>query len=157
MKDHDVIQLHALRQLREQRASQALASQRQRCRESHAELDDARERLRLHRENLAAQAEQLYGRFSEGLSVRQWQNAQETLNDLQDDQEALQGDVASAREEHRQREQLREALSLTQRQRQRQADSWETVVDLHGEAHRRRVEGLEDGDDLLRPLAGLQP
>ncbi|MFB4392305.1 MULTISPECIES: hypothetical protein [unclassified Pseudomonas] len=157
MNAHDLKNLQALRQLREQRASSQLAAQRVRCRESHAALDDARERLHLHREAAAREAEKLYGRFSEGLSVSAWLAAQLRLGELEDDQQALLGGIDRAHADLAHQEQARAALQGVHAQRQRQVEAWDDVVRRHAHGERRAGELREDSDDLFAPLAGIAP
>ncbi|WLI42220.1 hypothetical protein PSH74_11620 [Pseudomonas hefeiensis] len=124
MKTNDMRNLQALRQLREQRASSQLVAQQQRCRETHVALDDARERLRLHREALACEAERIYGLISGGVSISDWQAAQQHLEVLyEDDQRQLEvsvSEVARTLEDH---ERTREVFRVAYVARQRQAQA----------------------------------
>ncbi|MGE7991688.1 hypothetical protein ACQKPE_11665 [Pseudomonas sp. NPDC089554] len=157
MNAHDLKNLQALRQLREQRAGSQLAAQRMRCRESHAALDDARERLHQHREAAAHEAEKLYGRFSEGLSVSAWLAAQLRLDELESDQQALLGGIDQAHADLAHQEQARSALQVMHAQRQRQVEAWDDVVRQHTQGERRAGERREDSDDLFAPLADIAP
>lgn len=155
MKSHELRNLHAVRQLREQRASSQLAAQQQRCRETHDVLDDAKEKLRLHRESIAREAEQLYGRFSEGLSINAWHAAQERLAELEDDGQQLESSVQEVRQVLDDQEQEREVFRIARAARQRQADAWQVLVDGREQGERREGEQREEADDLFAPLSGL--
>lgn len=157
MKSHELRNLNALRQLREQRASGQLAAQQQRCRETHEVLDDAREKLRLHRESLAREAEKLYGRFSEGLSINAWHEAQARLAELEDDQQQLESGVQQARQTLDGQEQERDVFRIARAARQRQADAWQMLVDGREQGERREGELREEDDDVFAPLSGLVP
>ncbi|MDF0733071.1 hypothetical protein P0Y43_20470 [Pseudomonas entomophila] len=157
MNVHDLKNLQALRELREQRASSQLAAQRQRCRESHAALDDARERLRQHREASAREAEKLYGRFSEGLSVKAWLAVELRLAELEDDQQSLLGSLDDAHQRHAEQEASRETLRVAHAARQRQADAWDAMVQRHAQGERRAGELREEADDLFAPLSDIAP
>lgn len=157
MNDHDLKNLQALRQLREQRAGSQLAAQRTHCRESHAVLDAARERLHQHREAAAREAEKLYGRFSEGLSVSAWLAVQWRLGELEDDQQALLGGVEQAHAQWAHHEQARTALQVLHGQRQRQVEAWDYVLRQHAHGERRAGERREDSEDLFAPLADIKP
>jgi flagellar biosynthesis chaperone FliJ len=155
MNSHDLRNLHALRQLREQRASSQLAAQQQRCRETNVALDDAKEKLRLHRESIAREAEKLYGRFSEGLSINAWHEAQERLAELEDDNQQLQSGVAEVTQLLDGQEQEREVFRIARAARQRQADAWQVLVDGREQGERRENEQREEADDLFAPLSAL--
>lgn len=157
MKSHELKSLQTLRQLREQRASAQLAAQRQLCRETHAALDDARQRLCLARETSVLEAEKLYGRFSEGLSVKAWLAAQVHLSELEDEQETLLGNLDEAHDYHQQQEQTQESLRLAHVARQRQADAWDSLVEDHALGERRIGEAQDEGEDLFAPLLDLTP
>ncbi|MHC6226890.1 type III secretion system stalk subunit SctO [Pseudomonas sp. X10] len=157
MNDHELKSLHALRQLREQRASSQLAAQRQRCRETHQALDEARERLHQHREASAREAESLYGRFSDGMSVQALLAAQARLEELEDAQQALLGGVDEVSQALVEQEHSREALRVAHAARQRQVDAWQALVDGYAQGERRAGESREEAEDLFAPLRDIAP
>lgn len=157
MKSHELKSLQTLRQLREQRAGAQLAAQRQRCRESDAAVDAARERLHQHREASAREAEKLYGRFSEGLSVKAWLAAQAQLSELDDHQDTLLDGLDDACLTHQQQEAARETLRVAHVAKQRQVDAWASLVQGHEQGQRRQGEAREEADDLFAPLLDIKP
>lgn len=154
MKTNDLRSLQALRQLREQRAASQLATQQQRCRETSTALDDAKEKLRLHRESLAREAEKIYGSFSEGLSVNAWHAAQEHLQDLSDSQQQLETSVHDAAQTLESQEQEREALRRARMARQRQAEACDSLLDNRERHERRAGEHREEADEIPRAAPG---
>jgi hypothetical protein len=154
MKTNDLRSLQALRQLREQRASSQLAAQQQRCRETSNALDDAKEKLRLHRESIAREAEKIYGSFSEGLSINAWHAAQEHLQDLSDSQQQLEVSVSQVTETLETQEQEREVFRIARMARQRQAEACDSLLDSR-ERHERRVgEHRDEADEIPRAAPG---
>lgn len=156
MKTNDIRSLQALRQLREQRASNQLAAQQQLCRDTHVALDDAREKLRLHRESLARKAEQIYGTFSEGLSINAWHAAQEQLNELAEGQRELEGSVQQTAETLEAQERDRDVFRAARLARQRQAEACDSLLQVRLQSERRAGEHREDADEIpaVQPLAG---
>lgn len=148
MNTHDLRSLRALRQLREQRASSQLVAQQQRCRDSHEALDDAREKLRLHREALARKAEQIYGNFSEGLSVSAWQAAQEHLDDLADNQRELETNVDLNEQALAAQEREREVFRAARMARQRQAEACDALLGDRLRSERQSAERRDEAEDL---------
>lgn len=154
MNTNDLRSLRALRQLREQRASSQLAAQQQRCRDTHVALDDAKEKLRLHREALARKAEQIYGNFSEGLSVSAWQAAQEHLDELADSQRELQTTVDLNEQALAAQERERDVFRAARMARQRQAEACDSLLAGRLSSELRAGERRDEGEDL--PAAGLR-
>ncbi|MEQ7921736.1 hypothetical protein ABQX22_21255 [Xanthomonas sp. WHRI 1810A] len=154
MKTDDLRSLHALRQLREQRASSQLAAQQQRCRDTHEALDDAKEKLRLHREAVARRAENLYGAASEGMTLNAWHAAQEQLDALADSQQALQGSVAQSAQALQEQEQARDRFRAARLARQRQAEACESLLEGRLRNERRAGEHREDADEIPTALPG---
>lgn len=152
MKTDDLRSLHALRRLREQRASSQLAAQQQRCRDTHHELDDAKEKLRLHREAIARKAEQIYGTFSEGLSINAWHAAQEHLNELADSQRHLEGSVEHTAQTLEAQE--REVFRAARLARQRQAEACDSLLEDRLHSERRAGEHRDDADDIPAAAPG---
>jgi hypothetical protein len=150
MKTNELRSLQALRQLREQRASSQFAAQQQRCRETHDALDDAREKLRLHREAVAREAEKVYGLFSEGLSINAWHAAQAHLEDLSDSQQRLEGGVDEVAQTLEVQEQEREVFRLARMARQRQSEACESLLEGRVQNERRAGEHREEADDIPR-------
>lgn len=148
MKTSDLRNLQALRQLREQRAANALAGQRQRCRETGHALDDAREKLRLHREALAATAEKLLGSFSEGLSISAWQAAQAQLDELTDSRLLLEGSVEQTEQTLNNQERERELFRTARLARQRQAEACDALLLGRVQSERRTGE-LRDDEETI--------
>lgn len=148
MKTIDLRNLQALRQLREQRASHALAAQQQRCRETGHALDDAREKLRLHREALAARAEALLGSFSEGLSINAWQAAQAQLEELTDSQLLLEGSVEQTQQTLDTQEREREVFRTARLARQRQAEACDSLLLGRVQSERRAGEHRDDDETV---------
>lgn len=157
MKTDDLRSLQALRQLREQRASSQLAAQQQRCRDTHEALDDAKEKLRLHREALALKAEKIYGTFSQGLSINAWHAAQEQLNDLADSQRELEGSVEQTAQSLEAQEREREVFRAARLTRQRQAEACESLLDDRLRIERRAGEHRDDADDIPVAAPGGVP
>jgi hypothetical protein len=148
MNTNDLRSLQALRQLREQRASSQLAAQQQRCRETHSALDDAKEKLRLHREALARKAEQIYGNFSEGLSVSAWQAAQDHLDELADNQRALETSVDLNEQALAAQERERDVFRTARMARQRQAEACDSLLDHRLRSELQARERRDESDDL---------
>ncbi|WP_311969956.1 hypothetical protein [Pseudomonas baltica] len=144
MNANQLRELRALRVLREQRVTRELAAQQQLCREAESERDAARQRLFEHRQALAGEAEALYGKFSEGLSVKAWQNAQEHLHSLEQDRHALQADLGDIEQGLQLQHQQRDALSQQRLRRQQQADQCQDLLDRHLQDQRRAVELRDD-------------
>lgn len=155
MKTNDMRNLQALRQLREQRASSQLVAQQQRCRETHVALDDAKEKLRLHREALAREAERIFGLISQGVSVSDWQAAQDHLEALyeggQRKLEASVGEVARTLEAH---EHTREVFRVAHVARQRQSEACDTLLDGRERQERRVDEHRLEADETPRVATG---
>jgi hypothetical protein len=154
MKTNDLRSLQALRQLREQRASSQLAAQQQRCRDSHHELDDAKEKLRLHREAIARKAENIYGTFSEGLSINAWHAAQEHLSELADSQRQLEGSVEQTAQTLEVQEREREVFRAARLARQRQAEACDALLEGRLHSERRAGEHRDEADDIPAPAPG---
>lgn len=155
MNTHDLRSLQALRQLREQRASSQLVAQQQRCRDTGAALDDAREKLRLHREALARKAEQIYGTFSEGLSISAWHAAQEHLSELADSQRELEGSVEQTESDLHALEREREVFRTARLARQRQADACDALLEGRLQDERRAGEQRDDADEVPAAPKGM--
>lgn len=154
MKTNDLRSLQALRQLREQRASSQLAAQQQRCRETSNALDDAKEKLRLHRESIAREAEKIYGSFSEGRSINAWHAAQEHLQDLSDSQQQLEVSVSQVTEILETQEQEREVFRIARMARQRQAEACDSLLDSRERLERRAGEHRDEADEITRTAPG---
>lgn len=154
MNTNDLRSLRALRQLREQRASSQLAAQQQRCRDTHEALDDAREKLRLHREALARKAEQIYGNFSEGLSISAWQAAQEHLDELSDNQRQLESTVDLNEQALAAQERERDVFRAARMARQRQAEACDSLLSDRLRNELRAGERREEADELPRASSG---
>ncbi|EKG41318.1 hypothetical protein ABEH63_01215 [Pseudomonas syringae] len=151
MKTADLHSLQALRVLREQRATARLAAQRERCREANSELEKAREALRLHREKLVQEAEQAYGRFSEGLSVSAWRAAQERLQQLDDERVALQADADAVALSLETEEQARERLRQVHREQQQKTKAWQSLVEQRVQSDARLAEQRDEADQPAAP------
>lgn len=155
MKTNDIRSLQALRQMREQRASQQLAAQQQVCRNTHVALDDAKEKLRLHREALVRKAEQIYGTVSEGVSISTWQAAQEQLNELAHDQQALENSVEQTAQTLQAQERERDVFRAARLARQRQVEASDALLDVRLQSERRAAEHRDDAEEIPRAvLAG---
>lgn len=154
MKTNDLRSLQALRQLREQRASSQLAAQQQRCREINSTLNDAKEKLRLHRESIAREAEKIYGSFSEGLSINAWHAAQEHLQDLSDSQQQLEVSVGEVTQTLETQEQEREVFRIARMARQRQAEACDLLLDSRERHERRAGEHRDEADEMPRAMPG---
>jgi hypothetical protein len=154
MKTDDLRSLHALRQLREQRASSQLAAQQQRCRDTHEALDDAKEKLRLHREAVARRAETLFGAASEGMTLNAWRAAQEQLDALADDQRVLQGSVAQNAQVLDEQERERDRFRAARLARQRQAEACDALLEGRLSNERRAGEHREDADEIAASRPG---
>lgn len=154
MKTNDLRSLQALRQLREQRASSQLAAQQQRCRETNSALDDAKEKLRLHRESIAREAEKIYGSFSEGLSINAWHAAQEHLQDLSDSQQQLEVSVSEVTQTLATQEQEREVFRIARMARQRQAEACDSLLDSRERHERRAGEHRDEAAEMPRAMPG---
>jgi flagellar biosynthesis chaperone FliJ len=148
MKTNDLYDLQALRQVREQRASSHLAAQQQRCRDTHQSLDDAKEKLRLHREAIARKAEALYGRFSEGLSISAWQAAQDQLNELAEDRRRLEESVEQNAHTLDEQERERDAFRRAHLLRRRQAEACDMLLDTHLKEAHRHAGRREEADEM---------
>ncbi|KTB81756.1 hypothetical protein ACTAB9_16110 [Pseudomonas syringae] len=146
MKTADLHSLQALRVLREQRAAARLAAQRERCRDANSELDQAREALRLHREKLAQEAEQAYGRFSEGLSVSAWRATQERLQQLYDERAALQANAEAVAVTLETEEQARERLRQAHIEQQQKTRAWQSLVEQRARSDARLGEQRDEAD-----------
>ncbi|RRV10336.1 hypothetical protein EGJ27_01560 [Pseudomonas sp. v388] len=157
MKTADLHSLQALRQLREQRASSRLAAQQVRCRETRTELDKAREALHLHREKLAREAEDVYGRFSEGLSVSAWNAAQDELQRLDDEREQLQDKTEDAVRSVESEEQARQQLRREHLARQQKTLAWNALLDQRVRQDVRAGEQRDETDELPASASGLAP
>ena len=152
MKTADLYSLQALRQLREQRASSRLATQQARCQETRSELEKSREALHAHRERLAREAQDIYGKFSEGLAVSAWQAAQDELQRLEAESEQLQNATEEAARAVQSEEELRDQLRQQHIARQQKTAAWGTLVDQRARRDRRDGETREEADE--RPDAG---
>ncbi|OCR23196.1 Myosin heavy chain B (MHC B) [Pseudomonas syringae] len=150
MKTNDLRSLQALRQLREQRASSQLAAQQQRCRATHDALDDAKEKMRLHRETVAREAQKVYGLFSEGLSINAWHAAQAQLDELADGQQQLEGSVDQVAETLDVQEREREVFRLARMARQRQSEACQSLLEVRVQDERRAGERREEADEIPR-------
>lgn len=154
MKTNDLRSLLALRQLREQRASSQFVAQQQRCRETNSALDDAKEKLRLHREALAREAERIYGVIVKGISISDWQAARDHLDDLSDGQQHLEvsvGEVTRALETH---EQEREVFRVAYFVRQRQSEACDSLLNTRQRFERRANEHRLEADEIPRAATG---
>ncbi|MBC3346035.1 YscO family type III secretion system apparatus protein [Pseudomonas sp. SWRI196] len=155
MKTNDMRNLQALRQLREQRASSQLAAQQQRCRETHVALDDAKEKLRLHREALAREAERIYGLIGAGVSISNWHAAQEHLEVLYEGgQRQLEVSVSEMARTLAVHEQTREVFRVAHAARQRQAQACDTLLDDRERLERRVDEHRLEADEIPRVATG---
>lgn len=152
MKTADLYSLQALRQLREQRASSRLAAQQARCRETRSELEQARDALQAHRDKLAREAEEVFGRFSEGLSVSAWRAAQEELQRLETESEQLQAQTETAGRIVENEEQLRERLRQEHLTHQQKTAAWGTLVDRRVRHDARLGEQRDEAEAL--PVSG---
>jgi flagellar biosynthesis chaperone FliJ len=148
MKTADLYSLQALRQLREQRASSRLAAQQERCRETRSELDQARDALQAHRDKLAREAEDVFGRFSEGLSVSAWRAAQEELQRLESEGEQLQAQTDTAGRNVENEEQLRQQLRQEHLSHQQKTAAWGTLVERRVRHDARIGEQRDEADAL---------
>lgn len=153
MKTHELRSLQVLRKLREQRAANQLVTQQQRCQRTSHSLDLAKERLHLHRENLAREAQQIYASLTEGLSVISWQDAQARLNALANSQQQLETGVDEVKQTLETQGHEREAFRLERMARQRQCEAWDTLLGHRERTEHRAAEHLEDADEGL--LMGL--
>lgn len=155
MKTSDMRSLQALRQLREQRASSQLVAQQRRCRETNVALDDAKEKLRLHRETLAREAERIYGSISEGMSISDWRMAQEHLEALyeggQRQLEVSVSEVARTLEIH---EHQREVFRVAHVARQRQVQACDTLLEGRERVERLIDEHRLEADEIPRAALG---
>ncbi|WP_434563139.1 hypothetical protein J3P95_11315 [Pseudomonas sp. Z5-35] len=154
MKTNDLRSLQALRQLREQRAASQLAAQQQRCSDTHHALDDARDKLHLHRESLAREAERIYGSFSDGLSINAWHAAQEHLNELADSRHQLEESVERTAQLLEVQEQEREMFRAARMARQRQADACDSLLEGRLQSERRAGESRDDAEDIPAAAPG---
>nr|WP_314576613.1 hypothetical protein [uncultured Pseudomonas sp.] len=152
MNSDELRSLRTLRQLREQRASSELAAQQQRCRDSHQLLDNAKEKLRLHRESIARRAEAIYGNFSEGLSISAWHAAQAQLSEWADNQRALEDSVQYNAEALGAQEELRDTFRHAHILRRRQAEALDALFETALKAERQQRGRREEADEL--PAAG---
>ena len=157
MKTADLHSLQALRQLREQRASSRLAAQQVRCRETQTELDKAREALHLHREKMAREAEEVYGRFSEGLSVSAWNAAQDELQRLDDEREQLQTQTEDAVRTVQTQAEAREQLRQEHLARQQKTLAWNALLDQRVRQDVRAGEQRDETDELPGGASGPAP
>lgn len=148
MKTADLHSLQALRELREQRASSRLAAQQARCRETRTELDKSREALHQHRERLAREAEEVFGRFSEGLSVSAWRAAQEELERLEEQGESLAEQAVVATREVENQEQLRQELRQQHAAQQQKTVAWGALVEQRARREARAGEQRDEADEL---------
>jgi chromosome segregation ATPase len=153
MKTADLHSLQALRELREQRASSRLAAQQARCRETRTELEQAREALHLHRERLAREAEDVYGRFSEGLSVSAWRAAQDELQRLEEEGRQLQGRTEDAEHTAQTEEQTRQQLRQEHVARQQKTVAWGSLLEQRVRRDARVGEQRDESDELPGPVA----
>jgi hypothetical protein len=149
MKTHELRSLQALRKLREQRAASQLVSQQQRCQRTSHALELAKERLHLHREHLAREAQQIYASLTEGLSVTHWQDAQTRLNALTNGQQQLETGIDEVEQTLETQERERETFRLERMARQRQCEAWDMLLGLREHTEHRTAEHLEDADDGL--------
>jgi hypothetical protein len=154
MKTTDLRNLQALRQLREQRAASQLAAQQQRCRQTHDALDDAREKLRLHREAIAREAESIYGAFSEGLSINAWHAAQAHLQDLTEGRHQLEASVSETAQTLETQEQDREVFRVARMARQRQSEACDSLLQGREQSERRAGEHRDEADEIPRAAPG---
>jgi len=147
MKTHELRSLQALRQLREQRAASQLVSQQRRCQATESELDQAKERLRLHREHLARQAQQAYAALTDGLPVARWHAAQALLDELSEQQAQLQSQASEVQHCLDEEVGVREDLRLAHVSRQRQCEAWDSVIGQRRRGEQRAAEHREDADE----------
>lgn len=154
MKTADLHSLQALRQLREQRASSRLAAQQTQCREARTELDKSKEALRLHREQLAREAEEVFGRFSEGLSVSAWRAAQDELQRLEEQGDTLAEQASAAARAVENQEQLRQELRQQHIAHQQKTVAWGALVEQRQRRETRAGEQRDETDELPTPGAG---
>jgi len=157
MKTNDLRSLQALRQLREQRASSQLAAQQQRCHETSDALDDAKEKLRLHRETVAREAENIYGLFSAGLSIYAWHAAQAQLDEWADGQQQLEGSVEQVAETLDEQEREREVFRRARMARQRQSEACQSLLEVRVQDELRAGEHREEADEIPRALPAGAP
>ncbi|KPX59088.1 Myosin heavy chain B [Pseudomonas amygdali pv. hibisci] len=157
MKKADLYSLQALRLLREQRAAAHLGAQRERCRDSHTELDQAREKLRLHREQLAREAEQAVGQLGEGLSVSEWKVVQERLKQLHDERKALQADADNAVLNLETEEQARKRLRQAHLEQLKKSRAWQNLVEQRMRNDARASEQRDEADQADLPVKGSPP
>lgn len=154
MKTDDLRDLHALRELREQRAEKLLAAQQQRCLDTQRGLDDARQKLQVHRQFTTGEAQKIYGLLSEGVSINAWHAAQDQLNDLAMSRQHLESGVRELARTLATQQQEREGLRLERLARQRQSEAWQTLLLGREQDERRASEHREEADDI--PLAAPQ-
>lgn len=154
MKKADLYSLQDLRLMREQRAAALLTTQRERCRDAHHELDQARETLRLHRERLVQEAERAYGRFSEGLSVSESRAIQERLEQLNEERQALQAEAEAVALTVESAEQVRERLRQTHVQQQHRSRAWQSLVEQRMREDVRVSEQRDEADQPELPAGG---
>ncbi|NWA11384.1 type III secretion system stalk subunit SctO [Pseudomonas gingeri] len=153
MKTKTLQSLQSLRVLREQRAATALVAQQQRVRETGSERDQARERLREHRESIAREAEAIYASLEGGLSVASWQAAQARLQDLAEGQEVLEEQVGEVSQKLQVEELHRDACQRERLMRQRQSEAWQSLVERRERVERGTRETREESD-LAQPAVG---
>jgi len=147
MKTHELRNLQALRQLREQRAATQLLVEQRQCQERERELALAKQRLHRHREQLAREAQQAYAALADGLSVTQWHAAQSQLQGLSDEQSQLQTAADAMTRQHDQQLQRRDDCRVQHLARQRQCDAWDSVVEHRQRGELRAAEHREDADE----------
>ncbi len=155
MKTSDMRNLQALRQLREQRASSQLVAQQQRCRETHVALDDAKEKLRLHREALAREAERIFGVISQGVAISDWQTALDHWEALYEGRqrqlEVSVGEVAHTLQAH---EHQREVFRVAHVARRCQSEACDTLLYDRERFERRVDEHRLEADEIPRVTTG---
>jgi hypothetical protein len=149
MKTHELRSLQALRKLREQRAANQLVAQQQRCQQTSHALDLAKERLHLHRENLAREAQQIYASLTEGLSVISWQDAQARLSALANGQQQMETGIDEVEQTLETQKRERETFRLERMTRQRQCEAWDMLLGRREHTEQRAAEHLEDADEGL--------
>lgn len=155
MKTDQLHTLRTLRLLREQRAASSLATQQQRCDQTHGELDGAKEQLRLHREAIAREAKEIYASLTEGLSVASWQAAQDRLRGMSDDQQLLESDISNVSITLDSQERERDLFRQEHLSCQRQADAWQSLLDGRKSIDLRAGELREEGEPLTRGVTGM--
>ena len=147
MKTHELRNLQALRQLREQRAATQLLVEQRQCQDRERELELAKQRLHLHREQRVREAHQAYAALADGMSVAQWHAAQRQLQGLSDEQTQLQTAADDITRQRDQQARRRDDCRVHHLARQRQCDAWDSVVDYRQRHELHAAEHREDADE----------